>query len=94
MNEWIKVCPLEEIPRLGSRVVHSGKGEIAVFRNNLDEVFALQFSLGRFPGRNRYFLFRGILRPVQPSVYIGKNGSIRLERLQIDHVRHFRKTDE
>jgi len=41
MSEWIMVCLLEEIPRLGSRVVHSGKGEIAVFRNGSDEVFAL-----------------------------------------------------
>jgi nitrite reductase (NADH) small subunit len=41
MNEWIKVCPLDRIPRLGSRVVQSEKGDIAVFRNGLDEVFAL-----------------------------------------------------
>ena len=33
MSEWIRVCPLEEIPRLGSRVVQTGKGDIAVFRN-------------------------------------------------------------
>lgn len=42
MNEWTRVCALEEIPRLGSRVVQSGKGDIAVFRNGLDEVFALK----------------------------------------------------
>lgn len=42
MSKWIRVCPLEEIPRLGSRVVKTWKGDVAVFRNNSDEVFALQ----------------------------------------------------
>jgi nitrite reductase (NADH) small subunit len=41
MSEWIRVCTLGEIPRLGSRVVQTGKGVIAVFRNDEDEVFAL-----------------------------------------------------
>lgn len=41
MSEWIRVCLLEEIPRLGSRVVQTGNGDIAVFRNGSDEVFAL-----------------------------------------------------
>ena len=42
MSEWMRVCPLEEIPRLGSRVVQTGKGDVAVFRNGSDEVFALR----------------------------------------------------
>lgn len=42
MSEWMRVCPLEEIPKLGSRVVQTGKGDIAVFRNDSDEVFALR----------------------------------------------------
>ncbi len=42
MSNWMRVCQLEEIPRLGSRVVKTGRGDIAVFRNNLDEVFALR----------------------------------------------------
>ncbi len=41
MNTWLKVCPLEDIPRLGSRVVRSEQGDIAVFRTDADEVFAL-----------------------------------------------------
>ncbi|TXT23961.1 MAG: nitrite reductase (NAD(P)H) small subunit [Gallionellaceae bacterium] len=42
MSEWMRICPLEEIPRLGSRVVQTVKGEIALFRNGSDEVFALR----------------------------------------------------
>jgi nitrite reductase (NADH) small subunit len=42
MNEWKKVCALAEIPKLGSRVVQTGKGDIAVFRNDEDGVFALK----------------------------------------------------
>ena len=42
MSEWMRVCPLEEIPRLGSRVVQTVKGDIAVFRSGSDEVFALR----------------------------------------------------
>lgn len=41
MNAWIKVCAVEDIPRLGARVVKSAHGDIAVFRNAEDEVFAL-----------------------------------------------------
>lgn len=41
MNDWKKLCALDEIPRLGSRVVKSPKGDIAVFRTAEDEVFAL-----------------------------------------------------
>jgi nitrite reductase (NADH) small subunit len=44
MTDWKKLCALDEIPRLGSRVVKSpnGKGgDIAVFRTAGDEVFAL-----------------------------------------------------
>lgn len=41
MTDWKKLCALDEIPRLGSRVVKSPKGDIAVFRTAGDEVFAL-----------------------------------------------------
>lgn len=41
MSEWLKVCPVEEIPRLGARVVLTAEGEVAVFRNAEDELFAL-----------------------------------------------------
>ena len=37
-----RVCSLQDIPRLGSRVVRTeAHGDIAVFRNAEDEVFAL-----------------------------------------------------
>jgi len=41
MNGWQKVCALDAIPQLGARVVKSAQGNIAVFRNAGDEVFAL-----------------------------------------------------
>lgn len=44
MSDWIKIVPLNDIPRLGSRVVRSAKGEIAVFRTEDDRVFALHNS--------------------------------------------------
>ena len=41
MSEWKKVVPLNEIPKLGSRVVRSADKEIAIFRTEDDRVFAL-----------------------------------------------------
>jgi len=38
---WTKICTLDDIPRLGSRVVKSTKGDIAVFRTADDRIFAL-----------------------------------------------------
>ncbi|PAU89050.1 nitrite reductase (NAD(P)H) small subunit [Pseudomonas sp. WN033] len=38
---WLDICALEEIPRLGSRVIDGPKGDIALFRTSEDEVFAL-----------------------------------------------------
>ena len=38
---WHRICELDAIPRLGARVVTSMHGNIAVFRNADDEVFAL-----------------------------------------------------
>ena len=38
---WKRLCALEDIPVLGSRVVKSARGDIAVFRNADDEVFAV-----------------------------------------------------
>ena len=41
-NEWKRVCALEDIPRLGARVLSSRtRGNIAVFRCADDQVFAL-----------------------------------------------------
>jgi len=39
---WVKVGTVEDIPKLGARVVRSAHGDIAVFRNAEDEVFALR----------------------------------------------------
>ena len=44
MSNWIKIVALNDIPRLGSRVVRSEKGEIAIFRTEDDRVFALHNS--------------------------------------------------
>ena len=42
MNEWTPVCRIDEIPVLGSRRVARPQGlDVAVFRNDKDEVFAL-----------------------------------------------------
>jgi nitrite reductase (NADH) small subunit len=41
MSNWKRVCELSDIPVQGSRVVKSGSGDIAVFRNAEDEVFAV-----------------------------------------------------
>ena len=40
--QWRKVCPLADIPPLGARVVRTVHGNVAVFRNDIDEVFALR----------------------------------------------------
>ncbi len=39
--DWIQVGLLEDIPILGARVVKSDHGDIAVFRNTENRVFAL-----------------------------------------------------
>lgn len=39
--DWVKVVKLEDIPRLGSRVVKHAGTDIAVFRTADDKVFAL-----------------------------------------------------
>ena len=40
-STWVRVCRLEDIPPLGARVVRREGGDIAVFRNSENEVFAL-----------------------------------------------------
>ena len=41
-EDWIAVCALEDVPVLGARVIRRlGAGDIAVFRNTDDRVFAL-----------------------------------------------------
>lgn len=50
MSEWKKIVALEEIPRLGSRVVKRMQGgDIAIFRTADDQVYALH---DRCPHKN------------------------------------------
>jgi nitrite reductase (NADH) small subunit len=41
-GSWTRICRLDEIPELGARVVQRIGGDIAVFRNADNEVFALR----------------------------------------------------
>jgi nitrite reductase (NADH) small subunit len=42
ISAWFEVCPVDEIPLLGSRVVQGESGDIAVFRTATNEIFALR----------------------------------------------------
>lgn len=41
MMDWTRICRVEDIPRLGARVVETHAGRIAIFRTRDDRVFAL-----------------------------------------------------
>jgi len=41
MSNWIKIIALPDIPKLGSRVLHTDGKEIALFRTEDDHRFAL-----------------------------------------------------
>jgi len=41
-EKWIEVGGLEDIPRQGARVISGADGDVAVFRTQNDEVFALR----------------------------------------------------
>ena len=41
-ENWIEVGTMNDIPQLGSRVVETSKGNIAIFRTAEDEIFALR----------------------------------------------------
>ncbi len=49
MSNWTEVGQLNDIPRLGSRVVENNGEEIAIFRTSEDQVFALR---NRCPHKN------------------------------------------
>ena len=42
MTDWIEIVALEEIPKLGSRVIRTDTMDVAVFRTAGDQVFALR----------------------------------------------------
>lgn len=44
MTQWTEILTLEDIPRLGARVIRTDTMDIAVFRTSQDEVFALKDS--------------------------------------------------
>jgi len=44
MSDWIEIGRIEDIPRLGSRVVKSKEGDIAIFRTAQDKIHALRDS--------------------------------------------------
>jgi nitrite reductase (NADH) small subunit len=42
MSDWTRICAIEDIPRLGARVVRRAEGpNVAVFRTAADKFFAL-----------------------------------------------------
>jgi len=42
MSDWIEVGALNDIPKLGARIVRRAEGDIAVFRTAEDKIFALR----------------------------------------------------
>jgi len=44
MTQYIEAGKIEDIPKLGSRVIKTGAGDVAVFRTSDDEIFALKDS--------------------------------------------------
>ncbi len=40
-RRWVAICRLDDIPKLGSRVIDAPQGRIAVFRADRDRLFAL-----------------------------------------------------
>ena len=42
MSKWTEIARLEDIPRLGARVLRTDTMDIALFRTATDEVFALR----------------------------------------------------
>ena len=42
MSNWIDIVALEDVPRLGARVIKTDTMDIAVFRTRDDQVFALR----------------------------------------------------
>ena len=68
MTQWTEVLALEDIPRLGARVLRTDTMDIAVFRTAQDEVFALKDSCPHRGGplsQGKLGLSRILLRPVK-----------------------------
>ncbi|MCF6323439.1 MAG: nitrite reductase small subunit NirD [Gammaproteobacteria bacterium] len=44
MSNWVEVGAVDDIPRLGSRVLQTADGDVAIFRAADDTIFALRDS--------------------------------------------------
>ena len=42
MTNWIEIAALDEIPKLGARVIKTDTMDVAVFRTSDDQVFAIR----------------------------------------------------
>ena len=42
MTDWVEIVSLDDIPRLGSRVIRTDTMDVALFRTRDDQVFALR----------------------------------------------------
>jgi nitrite reductase (NADH) small subunit len=42
MTGWVEIGDAESVPRLGSRIVRTKAGNVAIFRTDADEFFALR----------------------------------------------------
>lgn len=42
MTHWIEIGHINDIPKLGARVVETAHGNIGIFRTSEDEIFALR----------------------------------------------------
>ncbi len=69
---WLDICALDEINPLGSRIVASPKGDIAIFRTADDQVFALD---DRCPHKGG---------PLSQGIVYGKQVACPLHNWQID----------
>ncbi len=73
MNAWIAICQVNDIPVLGSRRVQRPNGmDVAVFRNDQDEVFAL---LDRCPHKGG---------PLSQGIVFGRNVACPLHNWTIE----------
>ena len=72
-NDWQVICRVEDIPVLGSRRVARQRGiDVAVFRNDADQVFAL---LDRCPHKGG---------PLSQGIVFGKQVACPLHNWQIN----------
>ena len=72
VNNWVHLCMVDDIPRLGSRLVEREAGNIAVFRTADDRVFAL---LDRCPHK---------AGPLSQGIVHGETVTFPLHSWQID----------